>query len=55
MVMEVKCLDQKHLNSLKDMEYVSLTDNQEGRLKELEQKFNDEFGLDCYFLVMKRK
>lgn len=48
-------LKDEYVNSLRELDYASLSDMQEKRLRELEKKFNDEFGTDYYFLTMKRE
>lgn len=47
-------MEQKYLNSMKELKLADLPDNQEKRLRELERQFNNEFGEDFYFMVMKR-
>lgn len=48
-------MDGQYLNSLKELNYASLTKNQENMLKDLEDKFNLEFGTHFYFMVMDKE
>jgi hypothetical protein len=47
-------LENKYIEPLKKLDYANLDDIQETRLRELEKKFNDEFGTKCYFMAMKK-
>lgn len=48
-------MDNENLQSLNEMEFADLPKAQEERLRELEKQFNNEFGLDYYFIVMDRR
>jgi hypothetical protein len=48
-------MDNEKLESLNELEYAQLPESQERRLRELEKQFNNEFGKDYYFMIMKRK
>lgn len=47
-------MEQKYLNSLKELRFADLPKNQEERLREMEKQFNNEFNQDFYFMVMQR-
>lgn len=47
-------MDQKYMNSLKELNFAELSKEQEERLREFEKQFNNEFGKDFYFMVMNR-
>jgi hypothetical protein len=47
-------LENKYIEPLKKLDYANLDDIQETRLRELEKKFNDEFGTKCYFMAMEK-
>ncbi|ADZ22457.1 transcriptional regulator GlxA family with amidase domain [Clostridium acetobutylicum] len=44
----------EYLNKLSELEYAELADEQEQTLRELERRFNREYGTDYYFMVMKK-
>lgn len=48
-------MEQKHLNSLKELNLAGLTDNQANKLRDVEKQFNHEFGTDYYFIVMNKE
>jgi hypothetical protein len=43
-----------YMDPLKKLDYASLSDDQEKRLRELEHTFNDEFKTKFYFMVMEK-
>jgi hypothetical protein len=43
------------LRAFKDLDYANLGANQEAKLRQLERQFNEEFGTDFYFMVMKQE
>lgn len=47
-------MDQKFTDSLKELNFAELPKEQEERLRDLEKQFNNEFGKDYYFMVMRR-
>lgn len=47
-------MDNEYLNKLGELDYAELEENQEKTLRELEKKFNDEYGTAYYFMVMKK-
>lgn len=47
-------MQEKYLNSLKELNYAHLTKDQEERLREFEKQFNNDFGKQTYFMVMER-
>ena len=47
-------IEQKYMNSIKELQFADLPKNQEERLRDLEKQFNNEFNQDFYFMVMKR-
>jgi hypothetical protein len=48
-------MDKKYLDPLKELDFANLSKAQEERLRDFENKFNNEFGLDYYFMVMKKE
>jgi hypothetical protein len=48
-------MDKKELEALEELEYAKLNRDQEIELREMELKFNTEFGKDFYFMVMDRE
>lgn len=42
------------LKAFKDLGYANLGTEEENRLRQLEKQFNEEFGTDFYFMVMKQ-
>lgn len=42
------------MESLKIMDYANLDNEQEGKLRQLEKSFNEEFGTEFYLLAMKK-
>jgi hypothetical protein len=47
-------MQQQYLDSLKVLNFADLSQEQEKNLRNLEQKFNSEFGKDVYFMVMEK-
>jgi hypothetical protein len=47
-------MEEKYSKPLNELQYANLPEHQEKKLRELERKFNYEFGEDYYFMVMKR-
>lgn len=47
-------MEEKYINPLKSLDYANLDDTQEKKLREVERKFNDEFGTNFYFMAMKK-
>jgi hypothetical protein len=43
-----------NLDAFKELKYANLDKDQESKLREFEKKFNEEFGMDSYFMVMER-
>ncbi|WP_150112253.1 polynucleotide phosphorylase [Clostridium hydrogeniformans] len=39
--------------SINNIKYASLKETEEKRLKEIEERFNTEFGTDYYLMIMK--
>lgn len=48
-------MEKMHLENIEKLNYASLDETKEKRLRELEKKFNSEFGTDYYFMVMNNK
>ncbi|GFP75411.1 polynucleotide phosphorylase [Clostridium fungisolvens] len=48
-------MEQQYLEKLKPMEYANMQGEQVSRLREVELKFNEEFGTDFYFMVMEKE
>ena len=44
----------KFSNSAEGLEYASLQEGQEKRLREIEMQFNSEFGTNYYLMVLKK-
>lgn len=42
------------LEGFKELKYANLDKGQEEKLRQFERKFNEEFGMDSYFMVMER-
>ena len=40
-------------NSINNIKYATLKETEEERLKEIEKRFNTEFGTNYYLMVMK--
>ncbi|MDP4143151.1 MAG: polynucleotide phosphorylase [Bacillota bacterium] len=47
-------MEKQYLEKIKELEYAHLGEQQEQKLREAERKFNEEFGTDYFFMVMKR-
>ena len=47
-------MNSEHLEKLKPMEYADIEGQQLKRLRDLETEFNEEFGTEFYFMVMKK-
>lgn len=47
-------MEKKFVNSAKELDYADLAKDQEEKLREFEKEFNNEFGTDYYFMVVKR-
>lgn len=44
-----------NLQSLDELNFASLSETQEERLRDFERQFNNENNTDYYFMVLKRK
>lgn len=53
-VKEVCTMNDKFLESVKELNYAELNKNQEDRLKDMEKQFNKEFDTNYYLMAMKR-
>ncbi|MDF2547979.1 polynucleotide phosphorylase [Anaerosolibacter sp.] len=47
-------MQQQYLDSLKVLNFADLSEDQEKNLRDLERKFNNEFGKEVYFMVMEK-
>jgi len=47
-------MNQVFLNSVKDLNYAELKNNQETKLREVEKQFNQEFGTEFYLMAMEK-
>ncbi|MBB6217107.1 hypothetical protein HNQ80_003213 [Anaerosolibacter carboniphilus] len=47
-------MQQQYLDSLKALNFADLSEEQERHLRDLEKKFNSEFGKEVYFMVMEK-
>ena len=47
-------MNDKFLESVKELNYAELDKNQEDRLKDMEKQFNKEFDTNYYLMAMKR-
>jgi hypothetical protein len=47
-------MQQQYLDSLKVLNFADLSDDQEKQLRDVERKFNNEFGKEVYFMVMEK-
>ena len=48
-------MDKQYLDPLKELGYANLSKDQEAKLRDFEKEFNGEFGVDYYFMVMKKE
>lgn len=48
-------MDKKYLNSIGELDLAGLSNAEESKLRAMEEQFNNEFGTDYYFIVMKKE
>lgn len=48
-------MDKQYLDPIRELNYANLSKEQEERLRDLEKRFNSEFGVNYYFMVMKNE
>lgn len=51
---EVINMNNNNTNSNSKLEFANLKEQQEKRIREIEQEFNTEFGTDYYLMAMKK-
>ena len=47
-------MEKTYLDALGEVKYTELSKEEEEKLREYENKFNNEFNKKCYFMVMER-
>lgn len=47
-------MNNNNINSNQNLEFASLKEQQEKRIREVEKQFNYEFGTDYYLMAMKK-
>lgn len=47
-------MQEQYINPLKELDYATLSKEQENTLRNAEKQFNTDFGTNLYFMVMKK-